>query len=87
MLLSRLSCCEGSYRPAKVSPGTQLIVRVLYDDLRIDDATVKRLLQHFQSLLENMAVDFDRPVSNLQIVTPVEHEQLVDEFNADPEVC
>jgi non-ribosomal peptide synthase protein (TIGR01720 family) len=70
-----------------VSPGTQLILRMLYDDLRIDDATVKRLLQHFQSLLENMAVDFDRPVSNLQIVTPVENEQLVDQFNADLEVC
>jgi len=70
-----------------VSPGTQLLLRVLYDDLRIDDATVKRLLQHFQSLLENMAVDFDRPVSNLHIVTPVENEQLVDEFNADLEVC
>jgi non-ribosomal peptide synthase protein (TIGR01720 family) len=70
-----------------VSPGTQLILRVLYDDLRIDDATVKRLLQHFQSLLENMAVDFDGPVSNLQIVTPVENEQLVDQFNADFEVC
>jgi hypothetical protein len=70
-----------------VSPGTQLILRMLYDDLRIDDATVKRLLQHFQSLLENMAVDFYQPVSNLQIVTAVENEQLVDEFNADLEVC
>ena len=70
-----------------VSPGTQLILRVLYDDLRIDDATVKRLLQHFQSLLEHMAVDFDQPVSNLQIVTPVENEQLVDQFNAEFEVC
>jgi hypothetical protein len=70
-----------------VSPGTQLILRVLYDDLRVDEATVKRLLQHFQSLLENMAVDFDRPVSKLQIVTPVENEQLVDQFNADFEVC
>ena len=69
-----------------VSPGTELILRMLYNDLRIDDATVKRLLPHFQSLLENMAVDFDRPVSNLQIVTPVENEQLVDQFN-DLEVC
>src|SRR5262249_49868963 len=30
--------------------GPQLILRVLYDDLRIDDATVKRLLRHFGSL-------------------------------------
>jgi hypothetical protein len=70
-----------------VGPGKELILRVLYDDLRIDDATVKRLLQHFESLLENMAVDFNRPVSTLQIVTPVENEQLVDQFNADLEVC
>ena len=66
---------------------TQLILRVLYDDLRIDDATIKRLLGHFESLLENMAGDFDRPVSALNIVNAVEAEQLVDEFNADLEVC
>jgi len=68
-----------------VGPGPQLIVRVLYDDLRIDDATVKRLLQHFESLLENMATGLDRPVSALNIVTSAETEQLLDQFNDDLE--
>jgi non-ribosomal peptide synthase protein (TIGR01720 family) len=67
--------------------GTQLTLRVLYDDLRIDDATVKRLLRHFESLLENMAAGFDRPVSALNIVNAVETGQLVDDFNADLELC
>jgi non-ribosomal peptide synthase protein (TIGR01720 family) len=67
--------------------GTQLALRVLYDDLRIDDVTVKRLLGHFESLLENMAGGFDRPVSALNIVNAVEAEQLVDDFNANLELC
>jgi hypothetical protein len=68
-----------------VGPGTQLIGRVLYDDLRIDHATVKRMLRHFESLLENMAAGFDRPLSALEILTPVESEQLLDQFNANLE--
>lgn len=66
---------------------TQLILRVLYDDLRIDNANVKRLLGHFESLLENMALGFDRPVSALNIVNAFETEELVDDFNADLELC
>ena len=68
-----------------VGPGTQLIVRVLYDDLRIDHATVSLLVRHFQSLLENMAVGFDRPLSAVEILAPVESELLLDQFNADLE--
>ncbi|HET9789063.1 MAG TPA: condensation domain-containing protein, partial [Pyrinomonadaceae bacterium] len=51
-----------------VGPGTQLVVRVLYDDLQIDHATVKLLLRHFQSLLENMAAGFNRPLSAIEIL-------------------
>jgi non-ribosomal peptide synthetase component F len=67
--------------------GTQLTLRLLYDDLRIDHATIKRLLRHFESLLENMALGFDRPVSGLNSVNAVETGQLVDAFNADLELC
>jgi non-ribosomal peptide synthase protein (TIGR01720 family) len=66
---------------------TQLILRVLYDDLRIGNATVKRLLGHFKSLLENMAAGFDRPVSAFSIVNAIETEELVGDFNADLELC
>jgi non-ribosomal peptide synthase protein (TIGR01720 family) len=65
----------------------QLVLRVLYDDLRIDNATVKRVLGHFEFLLENMAGGFDRPVSALNIVNAFETEELVDDFNADLELC
>jgi non-ribosomal peptide synthase protein (TIGR01720 family) len=70
-----------------VVTGTQLTLRVLYDDLRIDDATVNRLLRYFESLLENMAGGFDHQVSALNLVKAVETEQLVDDFNADLELC
>jgi non-ribosomal peptide synthase protein (TIGR01720 family) len=66
---------------------TQLILRVIYDDLRVDNATVKRLLRYFESLLENMAAGFDHPVSALNVVKAVETEALVDDFNADLELC
>lgn len=66
-----------------IGPGTQLLVRVLYDDLQIDHATVKLLLRHFQSLLENMAAGFDQPLSAVEFLAPVESELLLDEFNAD----
>jgi hypothetical protein len=65
----------------------QLVVRVLYDDLRVGDATVKRVLGHFESLLENMAGGFDRPISALNIFNGFETEELVDDFNADLELC
>ena len=66
-----------------VGPGTQVVVRVLYDDLQIDHATLKLLLRHFQSLLENMAAGFDQPLSAVEILAPVESELLLDQFNAD----
>jgi len=65
----------------------QLVLRFLYDDLRIGDATVKRVLGHFESLLENMAGGFDRPISALNIFNAFETEELVDDFNADLELC
>lgn len=65
----------------------QLVLRVLYDDLRIDNAAVKRVLGHFESLLENMAGGFDRPVSALNIVNAFETEELIEDFNADLELC
>ena len=65
----------------------QLVVRVLYDDLRIGDATIKRVLGHFESLLENMAGGFDRPISALNIVNGFETEEMVDDFNTDLELC
>jgi hypothetical protein len=60
-------------------------MRELYDDQRIDHATIKLLLRYFQSLLENMAAGFDRPLSAIEILTPVEIELLLNHFNANLE--
>ena len=64
---------------------TQVAVRVLYDDLRIDHATINLLVRQFQSLLENMAAGFARPLSAIDILAPVESELMLDDFNADLE--
>jgi amino acid adenylation domain-containing protein len=43
--------------------------------------TIKRLIGHFQTLLENIMHDPDRPVSQLTLLTETEWHQLVVEWN------
>jgi amino acid adenylation domain-containing protein/thioester reductase-like protein len=47
-----------------------------------DEATISRLSQHFEVLLESIVADPDRPVWQLQLLTHAEREQLLHEFNA-----
>ncbi len=42
-----------------------------------DAATIVRLAGHFQSLLESVAADPDRRLSEINILTPIENEQLL----------
>jgi amino acid adenylation domain-containing protein len=45
-------------------------------------ATIERMLGHFQTVLEGIVADPDRPVANLPLLRPVEVEQLLLEHNA-----
>ena len=46
-----------------------------------DDATIGRMLGHFQTLLESAAADPDRRLSELTILTEAERALLLDEWN------
>lgn len=59
----------------------QLLLRILYDRRRFDDATIERMLGHLQTLLEGMATGTDRPLSDLPMLTAEETHQLLVEWN------
>jgi non-ribosomal peptide synthetase component F len=52
-----------------------------YDTELFDSATIRRMLGHYQRLLEGMVVDADRSISALELLTEAEREQLLVEWN------
>ncbi len=59
----------------------ELLLRMLFDRRRFDDATIERMLAHLKTLLEGMADNLDRPMSDLPILTAAERHQLLVEWN------
>ncbi|MEW5861368.1 MAG: amino acid adenylation domain-containing protein [Cyanobacteriota bacterium] len=61
--------------------GTQLSLRILYDDRRFDAATITRMLGHFQTLLESIAANPNQRLGDLPILTEAERYQLLVQWN------
>ncbi|XHX79763.1 MAG: amino acid adenylation domain-containing protein [Stenomitos frigidus ULC029] len=55
---------------------------VAYNTDLFDAATIARLLNHFQTLLEAIVVHPDQPIAALPILSATEHHQLLVEWNA-----
>jgi amino acid adenylation domain-containing protein len=68
-----------------VSPGSKLTIQLVYDRQRFDQATVRRMLGHMQTLLENLPRHFERPISSWPMLTEAEREQIISDWN-DTEV-
>lgn len=69
-------------------PGSEFSLQLKYDCSRFDDATITRMLGHFETLLAAFVSDPDQPLSHLPLLTPVEEHQLLIEWNptqADPQ--
>lgn len=62
--------------------GSQLLVRALYECQRFDAPTIKRLLGHYQTLLEGIAADPDREIQQLPLISVNE----LDAFKASARV-
>nr|WP_318781268.1 non-ribosomal peptide synthetase [Amazonocrinis nigriterrae] len=62
-------------------PGEQLSVKMSYDTSRFDDATISRMLRHFQTLLEGIVANPHQPISQLPLLTAVEQQQLLVDWN------
>ncbi|HKE59595.1 MAG TPA: condensation domain-containing protein, partial [Pyrinomonadaceae bacterium] len=64
-----------------VIPGEELMVRVYHDLRRFDVATVKRMAGHFEMLLKGIVAHPDRSVNELSILTAVEEQEIVVDWN------
>jgi amino acid adenylation domain-containing protein len=59
----------------------ELPLRILYDRSRFDDASIARMLGHLGTLLEGMADNPDRPLSELPMLATAERHRLLVEWN------
>ncbi|GAI53085.1 unnamed protein product, partial [marine sediment metagenome] len=59
----------------------ELLLRVEYDRRRFDQQTIKRMLGHLQTLLQDMILKADMPVSKLFYLKADERKQLTVEWN------
>jgi amino acid adenylation domain-containing protein/non-ribosomal peptide synthase protein (TIGR01720 family) len=59
----------------------QLLVKISYDTSRFDDATIARMLGHFQTLLEGIIANPEQHLAELPLLTPSEQQQLIFEWN------
>ncbi len=64
---------------AIAAPGEELLLRLLYDRARFDDATIMRTLDHWRTLLEAMIANPAGPslkLGDLSLLTAAERQQL-----------
>ncbi len=64
-----------------VIPGRHLCLRIIYDQSRFDANTIRRLLGHFKTLLESFIENPKRRLSDLDILTQAERNQLLVDWN------
>ena len=64
-----------------VTPGEEVSVRLLYDRRRFDRATATRMLAHFRRLLEGLAADAGRSLSQLPLLSEAETHAALVEWN------
>ncbi|MBW4678259.1 MAG: AMP-binding protein, partial [Desmonostoc geniculatum HA4340-LM1] len=66
----------------KVESKSDLLnLSISYDTHRFDNATITRMMGHFQTLLESIVSKPEQRISDLQLLTPSEVQQLLVEWN------
>jgi amino acid adenylation domain-containing protein len=63
-------------------PGSELTLQITYDCNRFNAATITRILSHFVNLLEGIATNAKQNISSLSLLTRVEREQILVEWNS-----
>ena len=58
-----------------------VVLRISYDRHRFDDATISRMVGHLRTLLEGMAGDPGRTLSELPLITTEERQRLLIDYN------
>ena len=74
---------ERTHYPLAVTvvPGTELGIKIGFDSDRFDPSAIERTLGHLRTVLEAMAVDPDRRLVDLPLMTESEQEQLIGQWN------
>lgn len=65
-----------------IEAGDTLGCELKYNTDLFEPATITRIAGHFQTLLEGIVADPDRPVGALPLLTPTEREQILSTWNA-----
>jgi amino acid adenylation domain-containing protein len=67
-----------------VAVGPQLLLRCIYDPVRIGNDTAPRLLMHLRTLLESMAARPDQRAGEVEMLTAAERGQAIDRSPTRP---
>jgi amino acid adenylation domain-containing protein len=62
-------------------PGSELVLKILYDCCRFDTATITRMLGHLKTLLEGMVANPKQRLCELSLLTEGERQQLLEAWN------
>ena len=62
-------------------PGTKLRLNLNYESERYDPASIARMLDHLETLLEAIALKPEQPVARLSLLTATEREQILVAWN------
>nr|AEU11003.1 NpnC [Nostoc sp. 152] len=81
--ISNFEAIEQTNYPLTVlaASGEQFLLKVIYDASRFEDGTISRMLGHFVTLLEAIVENPQQRISELPILTQVEKQQLLVEWN------
>src|SRR6185369_1548605 len=78
--VEEISWFEQTHYPLtmQVTPGSELLLKAIYDPQRFDAQTGERILGHYQSLLETIAAQPDAQLSTISVLTEAEEQQLAE---------
>ena len=74
---------ESTHYPltAVAAPGSQLVLQLWFDLEFFEGKTVERMMRHWERLLEQMAAEPGRRISELEMMGEQEQRQLLEEWN------
>ncbi len=64
-----------------IEPGRELLIKIMYDVGRFEARDVRRMLNHFQQLLESSVANPDAKLDELEMLTPGECNELLNEWS------
>jgi amino acid adenylation domain-containing protein/non-ribosomal peptide synthase protein (TIGR01720 family) len=64
-----------------VVPGDDLRINIIYDEDRYEEATIRRMLEHYGGVLESFSRNVDRRIAEIDVLTADEKRRLLLEWN------